>query len=201
MASRQAYVLTTQAGEAFLFDAVVTLGVAESSELSKHPVERGADITDHIQRHPLQLTLKGTLSDTPLLPAAPSPGRYQAMLDRLRALHRAGEPLTVTADLEVFEQLVITSLDYERSAKAGRSVEVELAMEEIILVNQVVVEIPEIILRDRAAQRSSDANVGVVSGVAVNADATANARGQSANAAATATNDQQPGSSWAFGLL
>lgn len=192
-------VLTESNGTTFVFDGGVTWSVSEESEASKHPVERGADITDHVQLQPRKVTVKGGLTDSPLLPGTPYPGRNQQRLDELRRLHQTGEPVTLSADLDVFPSMLIVGLSFDRVTT--KAVQVEISLEEIIIAEATLVDLPASILSGRAAQRSSEAEVGAVVGAAADANSSAAASGQAQDALNGAGTDSQPGGSILAGLF
>jgi len=49
-----------------LVDATIKEDASYEAELSKHPVEDGPDITDHIRVKPVKLEVEGVMSETPL---------------------------------------------------------------------------------------------------------------------------------------
>lgn len=50
----------------FEIDAVVSITPTHQSEATIHPVQDGAEITDHVINRPLSLEVEGVVSDTPL---------------------------------------------------------------------------------------------------------------------------------------
>lgn len=49
-----------------VLDVVKDEAVEFSAEVTRHPVEAGQEVTDHIQKQPTTIRLKGTISNTPL---------------------------------------------------------------------------------------------------------------------------------------
>lgn len=69
-------------------DAILSEGHSATADVTRHPVERGADVSDHIVPHPKTLEIVGAVSDFPVIPHGPgSPGWewVKAYEDRLRS--------------------------------------------------------------------------------------------------------------------
>jgi hypothetical protein len=52
--------------DGFEIDAMMRITPTHQSQVTKHPVESGADVTDHMIASPVILTIEGIVSDTPL---------------------------------------------------------------------------------------------------------------------------------------
>jgi len=116
-------------------------GVAETTD---HPVEEGADVTDHIRRKPDELTLKGIVSDHPILflasfRADPSvPGgdpatRAKDAYDWLRNVKDLGLLLQVSTTLRDYTNMAIVGMNVVRDKDRGNVMEVDLSLREIII--------------------------------------------------------------------
>lgn len=96
------------------------------SEVTEHPVEEGVDITDHVRRKPIKLSMECVVSDSPVGPVRdlrnrvttkPSEDAFAKML----AIREAGEPVTVATSLKVFNNMLLTNLGVPRTAANGRA--------------------------------------------------------------------------------
>src|SRR5574342_5520 len=99
-------------------DYLIDVTVAEEHELpaevTAHPVEDGADITDHVRLTPISVTLEGIVSDTPIGRLAeqrapdgrPSDDAY-AFLKLVRSRR---EPVTIETSLETFTNMILQHL-------------------------------------------------------------------------------------------
>ena len=115
-----------------------------SAETTDHPVESGADVTDHIRRKPDELTLKGIVSNTPILllaflRAEPSvPGgdpatRAEDAYEWLRNVKNLGLLLNVSTTLRDYTSMAITGLSVIRDKDRGNILEVDITLREIII--------------------------------------------------------------------
>lgn len=96
------------------------LGVDHSPEatITEHPVEIGAEVTDHIQVRPVLFTVEAYVTDSPLI--VPAVG--SAVDLAVQFLEQAqGKLLTVTIDGEgTWQSMALTRWPHSRTALEGR---------------------------------------------------------------------------------
>ncbi len=111
-------------------------------ELTDHPVEKGADITDHKRRKPVALRLTGVISNTPLelLGGGLDAGnRAEAAWSTLETLQAGAELITVVTTLKTYENMQIVTMRAPRDVKRGNVLEVTLEFRELIQVESETV--------------------------------------------------------------
>lgn len=137
-------------------------------EVTSHPVEQGAAITDHMRAKPRTITIEGIVTNT----AMPDPGAdaskattteirtpdgkvaYQSRtptVDQTRAgaayrdllALRAGKLVTVVTGIETFENMAITSINVPRDAKTGQALKFSITLQEITQVSSATTKIVE----------------------------------------------------------
>lgn len=125
--------------------------------LPEHPVEEGANITDHIQALPVELVLDGVISDTPIDLVAllgeiiniggvsRSISAWQVLKGLAKNLDVIGEfgpqlgkPFSVQTGLDFYYSMGITSLVVNRTPDTGESIHFTVHLKEIITVESVV---------------------------------------------------------------
>lgn len=120
---------------AVVLDASLSEAHNTSNDVTDHPVEKGADITDHVRQKPKTLRLTGLVSNTPL----PDPGKpvefkpeaaSTAYQDLMR-LADQGETITVVTALRTYEDMVIESLDVPRDASLGQTLQFTCSLKQI----------------------------------------------------------------------
>ena len=113
---------------------------------TKYPVETGGTLTDNAVIDPKVLTMKGYVSDlNPLLGGLitiPGPGRGKEAWSRIVALKNAREPVTVVTTLEMYENMLITSIDAPKSAATGQGLEFTITLEEILFAETQTTTLP-----------------------------------------------------------
>lgn len=114
-------------------DAVVTETHGHQLQVTEHPVEEGADITDHARVRPDTITLDCAVTDTPR-GSEPAPGRSAAIYEQLRLLMDTAKLVTVVTTLRVYESMVLESLSAPRTAKEAGGLRFTATLREIRVV-------------------------------------------------------------------
>ena len=121
-------------------DCTVTETHTATSTVTEHPVESGANITDHIRPDPLQLSITGIVSDTPIgsrqvqralsiggasvqvtqqEPPTSTTGYGRAAWAKLDAIRIAGKPVKVVTRDKTYESMALVSLSVPKESKTG----------------------------------------------------------------------------------
>ena len=151
------------------FDAVITEGHEVTATLTEHPVERGADLSDHKRPGPRMLRLEGLVTNTPLgaLPltgglfeditaSAQGTGsgkavvttfsasfdRVTAMLDKLTALTEGADLLTIVTDVRTYEDAELVSVTAPRVAESGDAITFALEIVQVRIADTQEVGAP-----------------------------------------------------------
>ncbi|MDD5034859.1 MAG: hypothetical protein PHE55_08890 [Methylococcaceae bacterium] len=132
-----------------MFDATLNETHSDTAEVTEHPVEFGADVSDNIRMMPATLELEGIVSSTPIVflasITAPSPLENKLQLyptrsydrpgdayDELRrAMREDGGGITVSTTLRTYENMAITSLEANRDAENGNVLHVSISLREV----------------------------------------------------------------------
>lgn len=121
-------------------DCTVTETHTATSTVTEHPVESGANITDHIRPDPVQLSITGIVSDTPIgskqvqravsvggasvqvtqqEPPSSATGFGRAAWAKLDAIRVAAKPVKVVTRDKTYESMALVSLSVPKEAKTG----------------------------------------------------------------------------------
>ncbi|MCI8442571.1 MAG: iron-containing alcohol dehydrogenase [Provencibacterium sp.] len=114
------------------FDPMETGGILSekeklSNKVTSNPVEKGADINDHVVRNPVQFTISGT---------AIGGMAAKAVLQRMA---NSGDILTYTGRLRI-SNVVIVSLDFETKSKNATGFDFTASFQTVNLVGAQQVE-------------------------------------------------------------
>jgi hypothetical protein len=116
------------------------------SEVTEHPVEVGADVTDHVRARPITVTLEGIVSDTPIGDMAQRRQEFtlvdgeafaipsEEALAFLLAIRDAREPVPIQTSLRSYESMMLQSLQIPRSADNGEALRFTATFVQVILV-------------------------------------------------------------------
>lgn len=154
------------------FDVTSTQGSEFTAEVSEHPVETGAAITDHVRPNNPSFTLEALISNTPIaVPTTQTQGatrslqnveivvdgqRLQASLyqwssplervrvceDLLESLVQSGTVVRLTTGTRVVEGLVITRKSVTRTAQTGGALPVVMEFKKLRIASVQRVTVP-----------------------------------------------------------
>ncbi len=130
--------------DGFAIDVTVSEEHGDRYEVTQHPVEDGADVSDHVRIFPAQITLTGIVSDTPIAPVAgirdvlsiPSNDAYA----KLRSIGR--KVVTVVTALRTYENMTISDLSVPRDSNTGKALRFRATFQQIRLVENERATVP-----------------------------------------------------------
>lgn len=133
--------------DGYRIDVELRSDVNDQSTVTRFPVEKGADNTDHVQDEPVSLTVEGIVSDSPLK-AMEAERRQFAIINgeafskpsdearaRLKKIKKDKEPITVECSRGTFKNMVLESLNETGDASTGDSYQFTATFTEIVLVD------------------------------------------------------------------
>lgn len=153
--------------QSLYFDLVIQDSSNQESEITDHPVEEGANVSDHVRRTPDHFSAQVMVTNQPIddLPDGSrkkvitkgETGAMIAMFDdndnisdtysHLQALHDAHRLLTITTPLSQYSNYLITKLEVTRDKEnSGGIVKLDIEFRQILIVKSDLVSsatIPE----------------------------------------------------------
>lgn len=127
------------------FDVATDIQHSYSAEVTSHPVESGADVSDNVLQKPTELTISGVISNTPVVFAGASTiddGRAKTALENLLDLKDQGQPIDVVTPLREYTNMVITGITAPQNARVGDAVECTVTLKEVVTVASRTVDAP-----------------------------------------------------------
>jgi len=133
-------------------DVVTTRTYRFGAEVTSFPVEGGEEIGDHVRLEPNELDVEGMVSNAPLDAAGEStsplglrgdanaerrpgmPVRIQSAYDLLTSAYRNRQPLTIVTEYQIFDDMIITSLEIPRARDTGIALNFSLSLKHISVV-------------------------------------------------------------------
>ncbi len=120
----------------------ISESAASASTITKNPVEKGADVTDHIRIEPMTFSTTGVVSDTPVrflgaLPQTLGNSGFRLSTeawDKLLKLQADKTRFTLQQNLRSYDNIVIASLDTTQDKETSNALIFTCNMEEIIEV-------------------------------------------------------------------
>lgn len=142
--------------DGFEIDAEVTSDPAFDSAVTEHPVEDGANLTDHVRALPIVLSIEGVVTNTPIGTIAERRGDVDSdgtlvhlpaddALAWMLAIRDRREPVTVLTSLRSYDNMVMQSFSAPRNASTGDALRFKATFKQIVLATneRTTVLVPE----------------------------------------------------------
>lgn len=125
------------------FDLVLSENHNYNSTITKHPVQDGSEISDHIDNELESGTLNGLMTNYSLQIGEVVSNRAQDAFEALVALWQEKTRVTITTVLKVYNDVVITSMPFMRDNTQGESLPISISFEkmEIVKLQEVTLEL------------------------------------------------------------
>lgn len=135
--------------EIVTLDATLSHSIERTATATQHPIESGSKITDHVQIDPVNVTVTGFVSNTPvtflsfgLIPQQDATRRKSAY-DALVQTFKNKEVVQVQSELEVFDDMLMTRLSVPRDRTNFNALQFTATFSKIMKVGTLVVELAD----------------------------------------------------------
>lgn len=131
-------------------DVVLSSQPVYEYEVTRAPVEEGADISDHREERPVGLTMECIFTDPDFSARAVGQNllsgtfSLDSWLDKKRKLDElraSGDVLTVVTEYETYESMVLTRVAVDRKASTANALFVTLQFVDIRIVSSAVTDV------------------------------------------------------------
>lgn len=124
-------------------DALIHHELAMEAEIPDYPVEKGYSVQDTMILKPRTLSLTVIVTNTPItFRSHASPGRVQEVAARFQELYQSRQLITVTSAKGSFQNMGITSLSLPYDVSTKTSLEIPVALKEVLTTTAQTVTIP-----------------------------------------------------------
>lgn len=132
-------------GVSLTLDASLRQSHDQENEITEHPVEQGANVTDNIRPRPRKLVIEGLISATPPMPAgqAPEANLHIKAYKLLEQATAQGALVNVTTGLKKYTKLAIESLSCPREPERGIDLFFTLTLKEVIFATTATTTVPK----------------------------------------------------------
>lgn len=127
--------------------------------VTKHPVEQGADISDHVYKNPARLTMRVKWSNASAA-AVSDPNYVVSIYNQLLALQVSGQLFTVTTGKRQYSNMQMLTITQTTDEKTELSLEVVVTFEQLIIVTTQVNSVPPASLLALPSQNAAIENLG-----------------------------------------
>lgn len=140
-------------------------------QITEHPVEKGASITDHAFKKPVEITLRCGWSNSSLdalqgvvfdlFSGAMTGGDYvTGVYSRLLALQESRQPFDITTSKRQYRNMLIRTLGVTVDEKTANALMVTATCREVILVNTQAATLPPVTDQANPASTAETVNGG-----------------------------------------
>lgn len=155
------------------FDAAEVETSRFSNIVSQHPLESGTSVTDHVEQRPVELSIDGLLSNTPLPRAIGSMrsrgdllglnrNRISTVFEWLVDIWERGTKVNVLTGLRLYKDMVITDISPNRQGGARsdsrNALRLTIRLQEIKEVSATLVQIDPDIFAESVRSSATDEN-------------------------------------------
>ena len=127
------------------FDAIMSTETEETLTITSHPVQNGANVSDHAYREPTRITMEVFMSD---VMQARYPGQFNEFLGksvsayrRLLDLQRARIPFTVQTRLGCYQNMLIESIAAPDDVSTKDGLRCTVSMREVLVATVATVKV------------------------------------------------------------
>lgn len=110
----------------FAADLTIEERHERSAEVTQHPIESGAQVSDHVILSPERVMLTGFVSDSGVAVLGSQPGSTQSAFETLEAAWRKREPVSLVTGYKTYQDMVITRLNLPRNRPESMRFDMEL---------------------------------------------------------------------------
>ena len=136
------------------FDATVSERHQSKLTVTEHPVEKGANVSDHARKEPDVIDINGIISNHPILlnfdedlqpsVVGTSPfERAQSAFNEFQRLQNTAALLTVSTETRIYENMMIVSLAAPKDAAKRFILDISLTLREFRRASVETIDAPE----------------------------------------------------------
>lgn len=156
------YIKTSIGG--YFFDAVFRTELSTNLTITNHPVQGGANISDHCYMEPIRITVELGVSDvgTSLISGqfASAASRAQAAFDALLKMQTDRNPVVVSTKFRTYDNMLIESIGVPEEVKTFSGMRAVVSLKQIIVVD--VAKVNKVSARSQVTNSTSGGNAVTV---------------------------------------
>ena len=124
------------------FDVVIEEAHEDTLQITEHPVEQGAAISDHAYKSPTKVTIRAGVSDSGNQANTGGEGASRELYNKLLELQAAREPMDIITGKRKYTNMLISSLNEITDASTENSLIVVAECTEVIIVKTQTTTVP-----------------------------------------------------------
>jgi hypothetical protein len=175
MAFKSLFVRNVKSFSGVVFDATISESHNAKVELTRFPVEHGADITDHAVIEPKELTIVAWVTDSPLNQSITNEiiesasglfgqsnnifpiTRSSAVFNRLMSVLDSRAPLIIQTGLKQYSNMIMTGFSVSQDASTSKALPMVINLREVRIVKTAIVPLSSDTLPPETQKQASAA--------------------------------------------
>lgn len=145
------------------FDASIREVYTHDADVTDHPVEDGANVSDHVRDLPDEIEISGWVSNHPIIAfgefgqdfaiAGGDPTvRAEDFYRELRRIKSEGEPVRLVTSLDQFDEMVLKSIRVRRDKETGNIVDATIRLKQIVIATTETIAAPKPVQTNRSTK-------------------------------------------------
>jgi hypothetical protein len=116
-----------------------------AAEATSFPVEVGAPVTDHVIEQSDKVTIKGFITDSPIISSLSLPkiSKSQDVFELLYDLIKLKEPVVIYTKYKIYNDMILVNVSIPRSPGVGEAIEFDAEFIHIRKVETQIVDVPK----------------------------------------------------------
>jgi len=142
-----------------LFNVTKTTNESDSNEVTRHAIEQGADVTDHIIENPKEFSFTAVLSDNDISIINPQSYFQESIEDRKKIIDRwlTSKTLLTYYGHEIdFENVIIQSITRNKAPEYGEGLSLDIKLRQINIVQSATVDIDIVTINKKGKTASKN---------------------------------------------
>lgn len=144
-----------------IIDCTVQEQAVDELDITSHPVQRSANISDHAIVRPCVLVFRAGWSNSSA-EAGGDPGYAQDVYDQIRALQRSREPVSVVSGKRIIETALIKAVAWANDRTTDQGLFLDITIQEILLVDTVVAAVPSAAVQAAPQKTAATTQAGTI---------------------------------------
>jgi hypothetical protein len=122
--------------DSLTFDNIDFVRVNPQLRVTSHPVELGVEVSDHVQVEPLEMQIRGRITETPI--GVPAPGAVELALAFFE--RNEGQAVTVSTRRGIFADMFVTA--YPWPIERTREIVFDVTLRKVRFASAIAIPIP-----------------------------------------------------------
>jgi len=123
------------------FDLILEETHNFNSEVSRHAVEEGAEIADHVERAVQQGSVRGLITNYSIQRGGFASNRARDVFDELVSIWEREQLLTLYTLMRIYDNIILNSIPITKESELGDGIEIQFSFQQVKIVKLQSIEL------------------------------------------------------------